>query len=199
MVRQTCPADGVVLELHCVWLIFCDGDAVASSLLGEDFNYGSGDGHYYVGDTAWHPDEGNTIWGYEPGPEAFAIKVAFYLDPVRADSGALRVIPKSHLNGGPYRSEDGTLDPDFMAAIGDADSPLGKGSSKNGNIALECDPGDLVVFNHKVLHSAWGGGTKRRMFTMVTVLVYSLAPVVAPASDQSPCMSTTCATVYLQP
>ena len=36
--------------------------AVASALLGPDFNYGSGDGHYYVGDTAWHPDEANTIW-----------------------------------------------------------------------------------------------------------------------------------------
>ena len=146
-------------------------NVVASSLLGEDFNYGSGDGHYYVGDTHWHPDEGNTIWGYEPGSDAFAIKVAFYLDPVRADTGALRVIPRSHLNGGPYRSNDGTLDPEFMAAINDADGPLGQGSSENGNIALESDPGDLVVFNHKVLHSAWGGGVKRRMFTMVSVLV----------------------------
>ncbi len=31
-----------------------------SGLLGDDFNYCSGDGNYYAGDTGWHPD-GN--WG----------------------------------------------------------------------------------------------------------------------------------------
>src|SRR5271163_1030143 len=47
---------------------------VIGDVLGEDFNYCSGDGSTYAGDTPWHPDGG---WG-----ELFAIKVAFYLDPV---------------------------------------------------------------------------------------------------------------------
>ena len=29
---------------------------IASGILGDDFNYGSGDGNYYSGDTGWHPD-----------------------------------------------------------------------------------------------------------------------------------------------
>ena len=35
-----------------------------------------------------------------------------------------------------------------------------------GNVALETNPGDLVIFNHDTYHSAWGGGQRRRMFTM---------------------------------
>ena len=31
---------------------------------------------------------------------------------------------------------------------------------------LESEPGDLVVFNHCLKHSSWGGGTRRRMFTI---------------------------------
>src|ERR1700744_6448534 len=54
-------------------------------VIGEDFNHCSGDGNYYTGDTPWHPDGS---WG-----ALYAIKVAFYLDPVRRDTGALRVIP----------------------------------------------------------------------------------------------------------
>ena len=54
---------------------------------GEDFNYCSGDGNYYTGDTGWHPD-GN--WG-----QLWATKAAFYLDEVKRDSGCLRVIPGS--------------------------------------------------------------------------------------------------------
>ena len=32
--------------------------------------------------------------------------------------------------------------------------------------ALETQAGDVVVFNHDCKHSAWGGSTRRRMFTM---------------------------------
>jgi hypothetical protein len=120
-------------------------------LLGEDFNYCSGDGNYYTGDTPWHPD-GN--WG-----ELFAIKVAFYLDPLTRDTGCLRVIPGSQepehfvrrqaLNPNKSQEQFGIAPRDFP-----------------GNVALETTPGDLLIFNHDTYHSAWGGSTRRRMFTM---------------------------------
>ena len=34
-------------------------------------------------------------------------------------------------------------------------------------VAVETQPGDLAVFNHSTKHSAWGGGKRRRMFTIV--------------------------------
>ena len=31
--------------------------------------------------------------------------------------------------------------------------------------AIESEPGDMLLFNHKTKHSSWGGGDRRRMFT----------------------------------
>ena len=31
-------------------------EGIASGILGDDFNYASGDGNYYSGDTDWHAD-----------------------------------------------------------------------------------------------------------------------------------------------
>ena len=124
---------------------------ILGSILGEDFNYCSGDGNYYSGDTPWHPD-GN--WG-----ELFAVKMAFYLDTVTRDTGCLRVIPgsqdpehlirKRSINPNKARELYGVEPRDFP-----------------GDVALETVPGDIVLFNHDTYHSAWGGGARRRMFTM---------------------------------
>ncbi len=80
---------------------------IASALLGDDFNYASGDGNFYTGDTGWHPDGDY--------PELFAVKVAFYLDSVGRDSGALRVIPGSHHAESPWRTQG--LRPREAAAV----------------------------------------------------------------------------------
>jgi hypothetical protein len=31
--------------------------------------------------------------------------------------------------------------------------------------AVESQPGDMLLFNHRIKHSSWGGGDRRRMFT----------------------------------
>src|SRR5207302_8306815 len=67
---------------------------IASSLLGDDFNYMGSDGNYYVGDSGWHSD------GWHR--ELRHVKIAFYLDPLTRDTGCLRVIPGSHLPGDQY-------------------------------------------------------------------------------------------------
>ena len=33
-------------------------------------------------------------------------------------------------------------------------------------MALETQPGDLLLFNHLTKHASFGGGTRRRMFTL---------------------------------
>jgi ectoine hydroxylase-related dioxygenase (phytanoyl-CoA dioxygenase family) len=62
---------------------------IAASILGDDFNYMGSDGNFYVGDTRWHSD------GYGGRGGLKHIKIAFYLDPLTRDTGALRVIPGS--------------------------------------------------------------------------------------------------------
>jgi hypothetical protein len=126
---------------------------IASSLMGDDFNYMGSDGNYYVGETGWHSDGWN--------PKQLHIKIAFYLDPVGRNSGALRVIPGSHKIGDAY-AED--LNKQLYQ------KPFEKGLGVAGNeipaIALETQPGDLVCFNHNTKHASFHGSKSRRMFTM---------------------------------
>ena len=35
-----------------------------------------------------------------------------------------------------------------------------------GSVALQSNPGDVVIFNHDLYHASFGGGRQRRMFTM---------------------------------
>ena len=125
---------------------------IASSLCGEDFNYTSGDGNFYTGDTQWHSD------GYGTRP-VLSFKMAFYLDPVTHDSGALRVIPGSHRVGEPFA--------DAVQERLQRDGPsFGLPASQIPAATLETEPGDVLVFNHSIKHSSFGGSQRRRMYTM---------------------------------
>jgi hypothetical protein len=124
---------------------------ILSSILGPDFNYCSGDGNYYSGDTGWHPD-GN--WG-----QLFAVKIAFYLDPLTRDTGCLRVLPGSQDPEHFVRRNKIDMNRSLeLFGVAPRDFP--------GNVALETNPGDLLIFNHDTYHAAFGGSNRRRMFTM---------------------------------
>ena len=126
---------------------------IAEPLLGADFNYMGSDGNYYVGDTGWHSD------GWKKATDPTHLKIAFYLDPLTRDSGALRVIPGSHRQGEPYADwlQEKVKGSQVEWAIGGADVPA---------MALETQPGDVVCFNHNTKHAAFGGSKRRRMFTI---------------------------------
>ena len=126
---------------------------IAASILGDDFNYMGSDGNFYVGDTRWHSD------GYGGRGGLKHIKIAFYLDPLTRDTGALRVIPGSHRVGDHFSDQ-------LEREVKKCDESWGIPGSQVPAIALETKPGDILVFNHDIKHSAWGGSTRRRMFTM---------------------------------
>ena len=128
---------------------------IASSLCGEDFNYFSGDGNYYVGDTSWHSDGYNTRI-------VRMIKIAFYLDPVKENTGALRVIPGSHITDDTFAN----LLESHLKGTDEAPSLFGITGDQIPAVTLESNPGDIVVFNQNIKHSSWGGSDRRRMFTM---------------------------------
>ena len=132
---------------------------VCASVLGDDFNYSGSDGNFYVGDTLWHSD------GYRES-KYLSFKMAFYLDPVTATTGCLRVIPGSHKYGDAFGNS--------LEAVRElrekSDNPSAALWGVNGDevpaVPLEVTPGDLVMFNHQIKHSSWGGGDRRRMFTL---------------------------------
>lgn len=130
-------------------------DGIASSLLGDDYNYTGSDGNYYVGDTLWHSDG----WFRT---KYLSIKMAIYLDPVTSDTGCLRVIPGSHHVGAFADMIHGAYDiphqeQERLWGIKGIDIP---------SLHIESKPGDLVVFAHRIRHSSFGGGDARRMFTI---------------------------------
>jgi hypothetical protein len=133
-------------------------DGIFASLLGETYNYLGSDGNYYVGDTGWHSD---TDWsGRMRGkPPRVFYKMALYLDPLTRATGALRVIPGSHRFGDRYAE---TLQ-EFLRR---PDETLGVPGSDVPAVALETQPGDVLLFNQNLKHSAWGGSRQRRMFTL---------------------------------
>jgi len=127
-------------------------EGIASSILGDDFNYLSSDGNFYVGDTGWHSD-GWRNNGYT------TIKMALYLDPLTRDTGCLRVIPGSHKIGDRYADtlqQDARQSQELWGVHG-RDVPA---------YAIETTPGDLLLFNHNCKHAAFGGSGRRRMFTL---------------------------------
>ena len=125
---------------------------IATSFLGDDYQYWNSDGNYYVGDTRWHSDGG---W---PEPVGF-YKLAIYLDPVDADNGALRVIPGSHRCGERFAEEvHREIDQEtFWGGLPPNEVPA---------VALSSEPGDVVLFIQVLKHAAFGGGSRRRMFTI---------------------------------
>lgn len=127
-------------------------EGLAASILGDDFNYVGSDGNYYVGDTGWHSD------GFNRDGLQFC-KIALYLDPLTASTGALRVIPGSHHLGDAFAEglEANIYQANDKWAIAGRDIPC---------MALETKPGDVLVFNHRVKHASFGGSTSRRMFTL---------------------------------
>jgi hypothetical protein len=124
--------------------------ALISGLLGDDFNYLGGDGNYYAGDTGWHSDGFHRVGRF--------LKVALYLDPVARDTGCLRVIPGTH------RME---AEPGWEARQAGRSRELwGIEPRDVPCMPLESRPGDVVAFNHNLMHASFGGSTRRRMFTL---------------------------------
>jgi hypothetical protein len=130
--------------------------AVCSALLDPGYAFQGGDGNFYSGDTDWHSDAFG-VW-----PEkttARHLKIAWYLDALTRDTGSLRVIPGSHLEGDRY-----------CAALEHEIPPWMPGTMKLPGrevpcVAIENLPGDLVCFDHRTKHAAFGGSSHRRMFT----------------------------------
>jgi ectoine hydroxylase-related dioxygenase (phytanoyl-CoA dioxygenase family) len=116
-------------------------------LIGEDcLAMTPGEGFVAASDSIWHTDS--------RAPEPFtSVKMALYLDPVDADTGCLNVIPGSH-------------HADYSARIRRALEGGAWGGVASPNIPmahpLPSRPGDLIVFNHRTWHSAFGGKVGRR-------------------------------------
>jgi hypothetical protein len=105
--------------------------SVAESLLQRPVLPGRAKGTRYFSDTSWHRDS-------EYGIQSLGCLA--YLDRLTATTGALRVLPRSHVNP--------TLEPPT--------------EGENAGVAVDTDPGDVVVFDERLMHGSHGGGDRRQ-------------------------------------
>lgn len=168
-------------------------DSIAAGLLGDDYNYLFSYGNRFGGDSDWHPNQESEPYPY--------LLIGMYLDPVGADTGALRAIPGSHKAGtyrdevqrviaGPRTKHLDEVDAHDVDAIAEAlaaeisaytqrapldprqdpssyTQTLGLAGHEVPAAVLATEPGDVVVFNERTIHSAWGGtGRIRRQLRL---------------------------------
>ena len=117
------------------------------------------DANRYVTNTYWHYDAGSH--------EGYGVKFAMYLQPVRADTGALLVVPGSHKR--PWFDE---LDerPSLRYAWARQDFARAEADDVIESVpghGCETDPGDVVAFDLRLYHASVGGSTDRQMCTLV--------------------------------
>ena len=133
--------------------------SIPESLLGPDFFLFGTEGNLHVGDTQWH---GAKITG---GPsddlKLKSVKVAFYVDPLNRDNGSLRIIPGSHRR--PFADRLQVL---WQQYEDTSVQPLGVSGADMPAVALESQPGDIVVFTENVFHGAFGGAPGRHQHAL---------------------------------
>jgi hypothetical protein len=112
---------------------------VAAALFGGPVLPTRAKGTRYCGATPWHTDSDLPLR---------SVGFLAYLEPMGADSGALRVVPGSH-------------HPQFSEAIRAIGASCPGDPSLPGHV-VATEPGDMILLDERVLHASFGGGIRRQ-------------------------------------
>ncbi len=129
---------------------------LVTDILGPDHEYAESDGNVFSCDTSWHADI------YAAPLDQYHLKLSFYLDPLDADTGAIRLIPGSNHHATRFAT---SLRRDLQTptsvrehyGVEPADVPAW---------TLATQPGDLVLWNFRSIHASFGGSERRRLFSV---------------------------------
>ncbi len=118
---------------------------VVEDLLRQDFIYMTSEGIHLWGGTAWHHDD-------ICPPGQTHIKVVFFMESHRIDTGCLCVLPGSQFPAFRQRLEQ--YGDDMLAAE----------QNVPGTHPIESNPGDVVIFDVKAYHAAFGQSERRGIY-----------------------------------
>ncbi len=135
-----------------------------AALLGDDFQYWNSDLNLCAGDTPWHCD---SPWSGERSTAGW-IQMLIHLDPLDADTGALRVVPGSHRRDDIFAREvhEATVD-DAAGRLVHPSQTWGMDDRDLPAVAIRTRPGDAILLDHLVTHASFGGGERRRLINLV--------------------------------
>ena len=152
---------GTFCERHPALANWIDDDRIyeiMETLLGPDFLLEHTGGAVYRSDTPWHgglpPDKPESWKPITHG------KIAMYFDSLKKNDGCLRVIPGSHRP--PFAH---LLQPLYREADEPQSMSFGVADENVPCIALETEPGDIIVFTEPVFHSSFGSKIGRLQIT----------------------------------
>jgi ectoine hydroxylase-related dioxygenase (phytanoyl-CoA dioxygenase family) len=90
------------------------------------------------------------------------LKLAFYLDPVAADSGGLRVVPgTSH-----FRESFASTLRRRLADAKNIPDEFGVDETHIPYWPVDTEPGDVVALDFRTVHATFFGAPRRRLFTI---------------------------------
>jgi ectoine hydroxylase-related dioxygenase (phytanoyl-CoA dioxygenase family) len=127
--------------------------SLVDALLPES-HYSGSDGNIFDGDTGWHCD----LYGSPIGRNA--IKFFFYLDPLDAESGALRIVPGTSHYESPFA--EGVRK--HLSGNDRIEKTYGISWKDVPAVIVNTQPGDLVVGDLRNMHATVNGRPGRRMF-----------------------------------
>jgi hypothetical protein len=129
---------------------------IVTSLLGKDHEYAESDGNLFDCESFWHSDT------YGAPMLIHHVKLSFYLDSLRADSGAIRVIPGTQH----FKESFATALRNGFREPGEIEDQFGVAARDIPSIALETEPGDVVVWDFRTIHASYYGQVRRRLFSI---------------------------------
>jgi len=151
--RDVIPA---VVEKHADLVRLKDDPRVvdiAQSLLPGGFEFLPGDGSRFQSETTWHNDF---------SPKGSYIKLAMYLEPLDGSNGALRVMPGTQIRNQQYTDEVRAA---LLGKFNKVEETLGIPGTDVPCQVLDTTPGDMFVWDRRILHASYGGAGIRRVLS----------------------------------
>ncbi len=127
---------------------------VAAGLLGEDYDFIGSDASIYNCGTNFHQDGAGIV-----NPDAVYVKMALYLDPADEETGAIRVIPGTQHRGDKFTQ---LVNRNIWLHKHHLDLATDEVPAK----VLPSMPGDLLLWDYRILHATRYGGNQRRMLAL---------------------------------
>jgi len=144
--------------------------SIVRSVFGEDYEYAESDGNLAYCHSEWHADT------FAAPMTVRHIKLSFYLDRLREDSGSIRLIPGTHHWQDPFAK--GLRQK--LNTSGQVPEVFGIETTEVPSTRLDSDPGDVLLWDYRTIHASFNGVDRRRFFSVN----YCEAPAQEPAAGE---------------